>query len=361
PFHRIRIEVKGTVDPAREVFTVQDGVLQIRGLSIPFSYARTLGSQPSREDFTARLDDATGPQLTASLPLVALPRLGMPKLDGTLSLSIIGHIDNERPEAAEVTARVRNRLIVNGLPEQFDTASLQKKFRIDVYDAAGGSKRYDLGPAMPDWVSATSAPPHLAAAILAAIDPLFGEHRGVSDLALSAVLTDLVKQRRRYGGYDTISQRVAATLWPMDRRDAVRNIELGLLATHLESNLGKDEILDLFLNIAPWNGGDYFGVRTACRMFFDKDLAELAPEESAFIAVALTAPDGSIMGERGIPKPDAIADAVDVLRALNRSELLPDESLRSAVKTLSEVGWPLRAVRSRDDETAPRAGRRRPQ
>ena len=139
-------------------------------------------------------------------------------------------------------------------------------------------------------------------------------------------------------------QRVAEILWPGNGPSVRCGIERALLATHLESTLSKDDLLEIFLNSAPWGQGRY-GLHEAARYLVGKSPGELAPEESALIAVAMTAPKRIVVDETGAARPDARADTIDLLNALYRGGLLGDEGLRTAEAAVNRTWWPLTVTR----------------
>ena len=51
----------------------------------------------------------------------------------------------------------------------------------------------------------------------------------------------------------------------------------------LEQDLSKDEILELYINLAPM-GNNFVGIQAAAQNYFGKDARELTLAESAFLA-----------------------------------------------------------------------------
>jgi hypothetical protein len=337
----VRAVFSGAIDDERGVASIDDGRIDVAGLVLPFKIARSMGAAPGQSELVARLDDAPGPALAGSLFAEALQGLGGPSLTGHLSLSVTARLDEEKPETTTVKAQVRNSLALENLPEAYALAPLRDVFRWPVMDAYGGSVQHESGPGTKDWVRVSNLPPHVTASTIMCMDPQFIEHRGFSDLALSVALTDRLLGRRRAGGYYSLSQRLAAILWPMNGPPVRRAIETALLATHLENHFSKEEIVDLFLNVAPW-GQKRFGLRDAARFYFDKAPEELLIEESAFIAVSMATPRRIAVDEFGFARRDAKADTIDLLRALNRSGVIADERLRQIEASLTSTAWPLR-------------------
>ena len=108
-------------------------------------------------------------------------------------------------------------------------------------------------------------------AIVAIEDQRFYQHGGV-DLQgiLRALFIDL-KAGKVEEGASTITQQLVGSLY-LDRTDTsfTRKFREAMLAWQLESQMSKDEILDLYLNTVYF-GSNAYGVEAAARTYFDKE------------------------------------------------------------------------------------------
>ena len=137
-----------------------------------------------------------------------------------------------------------------------------------------------------DPVGAGALPPHVVAATLAAEDHRFRRHPGLDPLAIARAVW--ANARGRSEGGSTITQQVARLL--LDREaQAMRGRGLGakareaLLAWRLEGRLTKDEILSLYLTLAPY-GNQITGIRRASLAYFGIEPAQLTPAQAAYLA-----------------------------------------------------------------------------
>jgi penicillin-binding protein 1C len=135
---------------------------------------------------------------------------------------------------------------------------------------------------------ADALPRTLAMATLAAEDVRFHRHVGIDPIAVArAAWRNMVSGRVVQGG-STITQQVAKLLV---RRRASGAIERGwnskvheaVIALRLEHRVSKDEILALYLNLAPY-GNQIEGAERAARAYFDRPSAMLTAAEAAFLA-----------------------------------------------------------------------------
>jgi penicillin-binding protein 1A len=126
-------------------------------------------------------------------------------------------------------------------------------------------------------------PKNLVDAVIATEDARFFEHRGIDFVGIArATVTNLLSGRIRQGA-STITQQLARSLFLSPKRDIERKLKEALLALKMEQMLGKEQILELYLNQIYFGHGAY-GVQSAAQTYFNKDVAQLTLPEGAFLA-----------------------------------------------------------------------------
>ncbi len=132
------------------------------------------------------------------------------------------------------------------------------------------------------FVPIGQTPELLRQAVLAVEDRQFYEHGGISPRGLvRAVVANLGGGAQQ--GASTITQQVARTFFLSTRRTWERKIKEALLALQLERELGKDEILELYLN-QIYLGQRAYGFGAAAQQYFGKPLDTLSLAETALLA-----------------------------------------------------------------------------
>lgn len=124
---------------------------------------------------------------------------------------------------------------------------------------------------------------------LAAEDDNFYNHSGVDYVGIARAMLINIKAGRIVQGASTITQQVAKSLLLTSERTFSRKIKDLILAKKIEEKLTKKEILFLYLN-QVYLGGGYYGVKSAFRGYFDKELSEATVAETALVAGLLVAP-----------------------------------------------------------------------
>src|SRR5690606_2394806 len=115
-------------------------------------------------------------------------------------------------------------------------------------------------------------------------DRRFGFHPGVDVLALGRAARQWLDAGRIVSGGSTLTMQVARLLEParMQRRGLGAKALQAVRALQLELRYSKEELLGLYLTLAPM-GGNLEGVRAASLSYFGKEPASLTLAQSALL------------------------------------------------------------------------------
>ncbi|WP_114417360.1 biosynthetic peptidoglycan transglycosylase [Marinospirillum perlucidum] len=126
-------------------------------------------------------------------------------------------------------------------------------------------------------------------AVVMAEDARFFEHRGLDyDALLDAFITNLRRGETAFGG-STLSQQTVKNLFLTPQQSYYRKLREAVITRRLEANFSKNEILELYLNVAEF-GPDIYGVDAASRYYFGKPPAAINAAEGAYLALMLPSP-----------------------------------------------------------------------
>ncbi len=120
-------------------------------------------------------------------------------------------------------------------------------------------------------------------------DSTFFEHDGFNFEAMIDSLAEDLKQRKAAYGASTLTQQVAKNLFLTRQKALERKLKEVWLTRGLERHFSKNQILELYLNLAEM-GPDIYGVGAAARHYFHKRPDEINAAEGAFIALMLPSP-----------------------------------------------------------------------
>lgn len=125
--------------------------------------------------------------------------------------------------------------------------------------------------------------------VIAAEDHRFYKHQGVDALGLLRAIWNNIRLGELREGGSTITQQLAKNLYFSNARSAERKIAEAFMARELEKNLEKDEILELYINVIYYGGGQYC-LYDAAQFYLDKTPMELTDGECALLAGLPNAP-----------------------------------------------------------------------
>lgn len=160
--------------------------------------------------------------------------------------------------------------------------------------------------------TAQDVPPYLLEMLIAAEDRRFRHHPGVDPLALVRAAAQWVRAGRVVSGGSTLTMQAARLLEPRPRRIGAKAIEIAR-AIQLETRFTKDEILGIWLTLAP-QGGNLEGLRAGALAWFGRSPATLDAAEAALL-VALARRPEALRPDRQAAAARPARDAVLLARA----------------------------------------------
>ena len=178
--------------------------------------------------------------------------------------------------------------------------------------------------------------------LLAYEDKRFYDHSGVDILAMMRAVGQAAWNREVVSGGSTLTMQVARMLEDSGTGRWEGKIRQIRVALALERRLSKDQILELYLNRAPF-GGNLEGVRSATRAYFGKDPRRLTPAQAALLVALPQSPETR--------RPDRFAERAKearhrVLTRTNRAGVLEPEMAEAARRApipTARAKFPMRA------------------
>jgi len=181
-------------------------------------------------------------------------------------------------------------IIYPTLPSLGALTDYQPKIPLRIYSAEG-KLIGEFGEERRAVVRMTDVPQAMTHAILAAEDERFYQHSGVDYLGVArAALSNFASGEVRQGA-STITMQVARNFFLSKEKTVTRKFNEVLLAFKIESNLTKDQILELYIN-QIYLGQRAYGFAAAAQIYFGKRLPELTLAETALLAGLPKAPSG---------------------------------------------------------------------
>jgi penicillin-binding protein 1C len=136
----------------------------------------------------------------------------------------------------------------------------------------------------------TGVDPSYLKLLLAYEDRRFYSHHGLDPWALGRAAWQLVTSGRIVSGGSTITMQLARLMEPRRERSLSAKFKQMVRAVQLERQLTKDQILDLYLALAPF-GGNLEGIRAASIAYFGKEPKRLSLAEAAVLVALPQSPE----------------------------------------------------------------------
>ena len=138
------------------------------------------------------------------------------------------------------------------------------------------------------WVSYEQMPDDLIDAFTSVEDHRFFQHNGVDWFRTGRAVIEYFFGKGDFGG-STITQQLVKNLTGDNENSVQRKIQEIFRALHLEKEMSKEDILEMYLNIV-FLGNNCYGVQAAANTYFDKDVSELTLVECASLAAIVKNP-----------------------------------------------------------------------
>jgi hypothetical protein len=330
----VPLELSGRIEAALDIAT-RDGAVHMALAQSRFRtgavaieargdvyYERPSYWLPDRAEIEIEVPRVACADALAGLPEGLRDHLAGMALDGAFQATAGLRFDRARLDDTRLTLDVDvSGCTVRSEPEAADPRRLLASF--EQYFATG--TRRHIGAGLPGYVPLQRLPRFLPLAFVAGEDARFFEHSGFDLYQIERSLAVDLRDGAFVRGGSTISQQTVKNLFLSHRRTLARKLQEAVLTWRLEAHLGKEQILERYLNIIELGPG-VFGIDEAARYWFGKDPSAIAVHEAAFLAALTPAPQTlsrRILEAGGID--DDMRRRIDIiLAAMRRARIITE-------------------------------------
>jgi penicillin-binding protein 1C len=183
--------------------------------------------------------------------------------------------------------------------------------------------------------------PAFATALMAYEDKRFLHHNGVDGWALTRAVAQAVWNGRVVSGGSTLTMQVARLLEEGTTGEVSGKLRQMRVAWALERRLTKEEILGLYLMLAPY-GGNLEGIRAATLSYFGKEPKRLTPAEIALLVAIPQSPE-TRRPDRHVARATAARDRV-LARAIEDGLIDADQAHAARTEPVPATRKPFPAL-----------------
>ena len=186
-------------------------------------------------------------------------------------------------------------------------------------------------------------------------DARFDRHSGIDLLSLLRAAAQYIGNARIVSGGSTLTMQVARLLEPREERTLSAKLRQMVRALQLEQRFSKDEILRLYLMLAPY-GGNLEGLRAASLSYFGREPKRLSFSEAALLVALPQSPETRRPDRFAHPARTARNRVLD--RARERGVLSAAEvvAAKAAPVPLARQAFPMLAAHAAEAAAADRRG-----
>ncbi|MEG2202804.1 MAG: transglycosylase domain-containing protein [Christensenellaceae bacterium] len=217
---------------------------------------------------------------------------------------------------------------------ELDTQKIEtQKLSSYILDQEGSTIATYSGAENRDMATIEEIPENLQNAVISVEDLRFYDHNGVDFRRLIGAFVSNLSSSKVEGG-STITQQLVKNKLLTNEVSYKRKLQEAYLAMALEKKYDKKEILGAYLNSIPL-GGKVYGVKTAAKDYFGKDLSKLTLKEMICIA-AITQNPTKYNPRTVTYNPDKIDNLVGKKGLLNRMNIIAERMSWNGMITQEE-------------------------
>lgn len=140
-----------------------------------------------------------------------------------------------------------------------------------------------------NYISPDDIPTNLKNAFVALEDKRFYSHSGYDPYRIVGAVVRNIKSGGAVEGASTITQQLVKNTHLTFEKTITRKLKEIALASKIEEKYSKDEIFSMYLSVIYFGGGAY-GIKSASKLYFDKEVGDLTLSECATLAGIIKSP-----------------------------------------------------------------------
>jgi hypothetical protein len=251
-------------------------------------------------DLTANVPPTPCRQVLASIPVELRREVDGVQLDGTIALDARLALDEAAPADTVLEIDLGNLCRIADFGPLPYPDDFRRPFAYTGYGPDGAPLRLVSGPGTERWASFGMISPYVIEAVLTTEDGKFMGHSGVTIPEIQRAIELNLEKKGLSHGASTITMQLAKNLFLTRERTVGRKLEELFFTWYLESYFGKEEILELYLNVIEF-GPSVYGIEDAAHHYFGREPYELNLAESVFLVKLLPSPvarhDAYVLGD----------------------------------------------------------------
>ena len=291
-FERVDVAVDLLAHPATRSVSITEGELYV-GQAGPVAFeGYAIGARPGWAwDLRAWAHEIDPQRLRDGLPLNLAQLTEGAELEGAFGFEVTSAGHTAWPESISLAVDFSGDVQVLGDSYNADVAALAAEGPPSIELSGRAKRRIEPG----EWSDYDTLPAYVPRVLTAAEDARFFEHGGFDWKGLRRALVHNVRAGGIVRGGSTLSQQLSKNLFLAHDRTLARKLQEAYVTWRLESELSKERILELYMNLVDF-GPNLRGLRQASQRYFDVAPEELSVAQTTLLASMLPGP--SLFGQQ---------------------------------------------------------------
>src|SRR3954468_8813892 len=187
------------------------------------------------------------------------------------------------------------------------------------------------------WTPLKEISPELIGATLRFEDKYYGKHPGVNPVSLLRATWNVAFSHGTHAGASTITMQLARLRYHLQTRTVTGKLRQIIYAVELERHYSKSQILEAYLNLAPY-GRNIEGVGAASEIYFSKSAARVTSAEAVALSVIPQSPTRRALVAGG--ENERVTNAQQRWYSRSISKEMPALTFRAEARTRRQLTAP---------------------
>lgn len=277
-----------SLDGAR--LALDDGELALGDVRVQGKGTLSRSEETVQAHWSGGIPLASCQALLDATPRGLVPLIAPLRMTGTIAVNAALDYDSERPNDTRVRLAVANDCRISQITPELSPHRFASAWQREVKGPDKQPMEIESGPGSPDWVPIEAISPFMVAAVEVCEDGHFEQHHGFDYEAIQNSIRDNLIKGKFVRGASTISMQLAKNLYLGKEKTLARKLQEAALTLLLEQELGKRELMELYLNVIEYAPGIY-GIGPAAHYYFAKRPSDLSLGQALYIASILPNPE----------------------------------------------------------------------
>lgn len=280
------------VDPAARRVKIEAATLRRGAVEIDFDGEFIHPAEQAQRKYKLHLKvpKVACQEVIKAMPPQLVPTLVGFELKGDFELEMAADIDYADLSKVTLTGRVdKDKCKPVKVPSLVSADRLGKPFIHRATMRDGSERTVDLSENSGTYTPLDQISPYMVASVMSTEDGGFWKHKGFITSQFQAALRRNLEAGKIRLGASTITMQMVKNVLLSHERTLSRKLQEMFLTWYVEQSLGKQRIMEIYLNVIEFGPGIY-GVTRAAQHYYGKLPLDLTPPEAAYLALMLPSP-----------------------------------------------------------------------